>query len=183
MSKRNVSKSKSRRSKIQRRPGPWCGKNMPTLPALIENHADDRGYLKVFFSDARFKSKAGSVAVISAKAGSERANHYHRKDSHLCFVVSGEIHYYERKCSKDGSEPIHHLVVSAGASFFTPPMVEHTMFFPEDTVFVTVGNKNRTHAQYENDIRRVASLKAKYEAANPAPLNGSEALGGSGHGI
>lgn len=160
---------------------PWCGKDMPTLPALVEHHSDDRGLLDVIFSDARFKSKAGSVAIVTSKAGTQRANHLHHKDSHLCYVVNGEIEYFER-APNDPDALINRIVVKAGQSFFTPPKVEHTMFFPVDTVFVTIGDRSRTQKDYESDLQRVPSLKDAHDAYHAAhAASRSSTL--SGHGV
>lgn len=95
----------------------------------------------------------GSVVVIESKAGSVRAQHYHRTDWHFCFVVSGCIKYLERPVGSK-EDPKEYLF-RAGALFFTPPLVEHAMFFPEDTVFLTLANRHRTPEDYESDLVRL----------------------------
>jgi len=94
-----------------------------------------------------------SCVLISSKKGSVRANHYHNTDWHYCYVVSGSIDYYHRPVgSSDEPEVVH---VKTGQVFFTPPMVEHTMIFPEDSVFLTLGRNSRTQEVYEADLERV----------------------------
>jgi hypothetical protein len=39
--------------------------------------------------------------------------------------------------------------------FFTPPMVDHAMVFPEDTVFLTLGRNPRDQESYESDVVRI----------------------------
>ena len=38
-----------------------------------------------------------SAVMIDSKAGSLRANHYHKTDWHYCYVVSGQIEYIHRQ--------------------------------------------------------------------------------------
>jgi quercetin dioxygenase-like cupin family protein len=98
-------------------------------------------------------SPVSSVVVIDSKAGTVRANHYHKTDWHFCYVVSGRIRYYERAIgSKDIPEPID---LGPGSLFFTPPMVEHAMVFTEDTIFLTLSRNTRTHEGHEEDLVRV----------------------------
>ena len=35
-----------------------------------------------------------SAVMIESKAGSLRANHYHKTDWHYCYVISGQIRYF-----------------------------------------------------------------------------------------
>jgi hypothetical protein len=48
--------------------------------------------------------------------------------------------------------------VKTGELFFTPPMVDHAMHFPEDTVFLTLGRNSRTQEAYEADVVRIDPL-------------------------
>ena len=94
-----------------------------------------------------------SAVLIESKAGSLRANHYHKTDWHYCYVVSGEIEYLHRPTGTDDPPQIIH--VKQGEMVFTPPMVDHGMKFPEDTVFLTLSRNPRDQASYEADVVRV----------------------------
>ena len=97
-----------------------------------------------------------SCVLITSRKGSVRANHYHQTDWHFCYVLSGSIEYYERP---HGSEQVpKKVVVNTGELFFTPPMVDHAMFFPEDTVFLTLGRNSRTQEAYEADVVRIPPI-------------------------
>ena len=97
-----------------------------------------------------------SCVLIRSKKGTVRANHYHRTDWHYCYVLSGSIDYYHRP---QGSAAVPaHVRIATGQMFFTPPMVEHAMVFPEDTVFLTFGRNSRVQEVYEADVVRVESL-------------------------
>lgn len=97
-----------------------------------------------------------SAVMIESKKGSLRANHYHKTDWHYCYVISGAIEYYYRPTGSD-REP-ECLVVKTGEMVFTPPMVDHGMKFPEDTVFLTLSRNPRDQASYEADVVRVDML-------------------------
>ncbi len=94
-----------------------------------------------------------SAVMIESKAGSVRANHYHKTDWHYCYVISGEIEYLHRPTGSD--QVPEAITVNAGEMVFTPPMVDHGMRFPVDTVFLTLGRNPRDQATYESDVVRV----------------------------
>ena len=98
-----------------------------------------------------------SAVLIESKAGTLRANHYHKTDWHYCYVMSGCIEYYHRPTGSD-EEP-ECVVARSGEMVFTPPMVDHGMVFPEDTVFLTLSRNPRDQATYEADVVRIEMLK------------------------
>ena len=83
-----------------------------------------------------------SAVMINSKAGSLRANHYHKTDWHYCYVISGKIEYYYKELNSDKTPEL--LVVEKGNMVFTPPLVEHCMKFPEDTLFLTLSRTSRS---------------------------------------
>ena len=114
------------------------------------------------FSDARgdiqplVDEMMKSAVMITSKKGSLRANHYHKTDWHYCYVVSGCIEYHHRATGSD-EEP-ECLLVKTGEMVFTPPMVDHAMTFPEDTVFLTLSRNPRHQEAYEADVVRVEMI-------------------------
>ena len=115
---------------------------------LEQPFVDERGYIQHLVN-----TPMKNIALIKSVTGALRANHYHLKDWHYCYVISGCIEYYERKVG-DNSKPIKNKI-KAGEMFYTPPMVEHAMLFPEDTVFLTLAGGTRTEKDYESDLVRV----------------------------
>ena len=93
-----------------------------------------------------------SAVMIHSKAGSLRANHYHKTDWHYCYVISGKIKYYYKELNS-AKEP-ELLIVEKGNMVFTPPLVEHCMKFPEDTLFLTLSRNPRDQETYELDVIR-----------------------------
>ncbi|MGN7612839.1 cupin domain-containing protein, partial [Magnetococcales bacterium HHB-1] len=89
----------------------------------------------------------------TSKKGALRANHYHKNSWHYCYVIKGSIDYYHRP--QGSKEPPEHILVKKGEMVFTPPMVEHAMKFPEDTLFLTLDNSPRDQESYENNVVRV----------------------------
>ncbi len=118
------------------------------LVELEKSFVDARGEIKPL-TDVTMKS----AVLITSRAGVLRANHYHKTDWHYCYVLSGAIEYFHRPHGSD-EEP-ERLLVEAGQMVFTPPMVDHAMKFPMDTVFLTLARNPRNPEAYENDVVRV----------------------------
>ena len=98
-----------------------------------------------------------SCVLISSKKGTVRANHYHKTDWHYCYVLEGRIEYYHRPTGSNA--PPEKVMVKTGQMFFTPPMVDHSMVFPEDTVFITWGRNSRLQEVYEADVVRIDPIE------------------------
>jgi dTDP-4-dehydrorhamnose 3,5-epimerase-like enzyme len=119
---------------------------------LAKPFTDARGAIQTL-ADAPLQA----AQLITSKKGTVRANHYHKEGWHYCYVVFGSIDYYHRPVgSKDKPEQVH---IKTGQVFFTPPMVEHAMVFPEDTVFLNLAGNKRDQQAYEDDLVRVELVK------------------------
>ena len=99
-----------------------------------------------------------SAIVVESKAGSLRANHYHKTDWHYCYVVSGQIEYLHRQTGSNQKPTT--ILVNEGEMIFTPPMVDHGMTFPVDTVFLTLSRNPRDQQSYESDVVRVEMISS-----------------------
>jgi quercetin dioxygenase-like cupin family protein len=110
--------------------------------------SDDRGLLINVL-----KLPINSVVVITSTAGSVRAEHYHKTTNHWCYVMSGAIDYRERPVGSKEKPTLTRY--TAGQRFFTGPGLEHSMAFPEDTVFLTLSNNPRSQEEYEADLVRL----------------------------
>lgn len=118
------------------------------LVTLEEPFVDVRGAI-IPLVDLDMKS----AVLIESKKGSLRANHWHKTDWHYCYVLSGCIEYHHRPHGSD-EEP-ERVMVRKGQMVFTPPMVDHAMYFPEDTKFVTLSRNPRSQEAYEADVVRI----------------------------
>jgi quercetin dioxygenase-like cupin family protein len=100
-----------------------------------------------------------SAQFISCRKGSVRANHYHKKDWHYCYMVEGAMRYYTRPVDSN-AEPTW-ILVTAGQVVFTPAMEEHAMEFLEESVFINFAGRPRDQADYEDDLVRVQLIPAE----------------------
>ena len=109
---------------------------------------DKRGTLQKII-DGNFSS---CIEVFSKK-GSIRANHYHKKDKHFMYIISGEL-LYSYKNRKRGSK-VKIKKMKKGNLFFTPAMQEHMAYFTKNTHFLAFSTRKRTRFDYEKDLIRV----------------------------
>lgn len=121
--------------------------NEPKVP-LDHEFKDERGVIRNLLHTPIY-----SVAYITSKAGTERANHWHSTDHHYSFVLSGKIEYCERDI--DGKEKQKSWIFEAGDMFYTRPKIVHVMRFMEDTIFITFSKFKKDHNHYEDDVVRV----------------------------
>tara|TARA_B100000686_G_C16003735_1_gene577932 strand:- start:41 stop:439 length:399 start_codon:yes stop_codon:yes gene_type:complete len=98
----------------------------------------------------------GSCALIKSKKNSIRANHYHKKDWHYCYVLKGKIAYYYRKHGSKNKPK--KMIINEGELFFTPPMVDHAMKFLTNTEFITLGRGSRTKINYDKDTHKIVII-------------------------
>ena len=121
---------------------------------LEKPFVDDRGAIQPLVDQMM-----RSAVLIESKKGSLRANHYHKTDWHYCYVISGAIEYFYRKTGelKDPEK----ILVNQGQMIFTPPMVDHAMKFPQDTVFLTLSRNPRDQKTYEEDVIRIEMVDDK----------------------
>ncbi len=118
------------------------------LVALDSPHVDDRGAIQPLV-----EMMMKSAVLIDSKEGALRANHYHKTDRPCCSVLKGCIEYYHRPTGSQKSP--EKILVKKGQMVFTPPMVDHAMKFPEDTVFLTLSRNPRDQTSYEADVVRI----------------------------
>ena len=111
-------------------------------------YTDDRGNIQMLI-DLPIRS----ALVITSKKGSVRANHYHKKDEHYCYLASGRIEYYHRPVGS--IHPPEVVIIEPGQLFHTPPMIEHAMKFLENSVFYVFSRLDRHQDNYESDVVRV----------------------------
>ena len=122
------------------------------IVSLADPFVDARGAIQPLVDE-----DMKSCVLISSKQGTVRANHYHKTDWHYCYVLEGRIEYYHRPTGSDAAP--EKVMVEAGQMFFTPPMVDHSMVFPEDTIFITWGRNSRLQEVYEADVVRIDSIE------------------------
>lgn len=89
-----------------------------------------------------------NVALITSTKGSVRSNHWHKKDSHHIFVLSGKLQYDERDL--DGSNSTSSIFYP-NEKFFTPPNKVHRVLALEDSVFLSLSKEPQTEERHAED--------------------------------
>ncbi len=115
---------------------------------------DVRGGITKLLDDGKTNIK--SILLITSKKGSVRSNHYHKKDVHYIYMISGAMEYFEKPVR--GKAKTKKVIVNAGDMVYTPPMAIHTSKFVKDSVFMAFSIKSRNQKAYEKDTIRVPSL-------------------------
>ena len=109
---------------------------------------DERGYLLKIL-DKGFSS----CIEIFSKKGSIRANHYHKKDEHFCYVLKGEILFFYRNRKK--SSKLNYKIMKKGDLFFTTYEQDHMAYFLKSTHFLSYSSRKRSQFDYEKDLVRL----------------------------
>jgi len=105
---------------------------------------DSRGKI-ISMCDANISN----VSFINSAANTIRSNHYHYKDSHYMYVISGELDYFYSDL-KDIQE-FNYLKIREGECIYTPPMEYHVTYFPKDTSLIVCSVFARDQQTYESD--------------------------------
>lgn len=105
-----------------------------------------------------------SILYITSKAGSTRSNHYHKQDTHYCYIISGKAEWHEKPVeggpdASGGAGQEEVAVLEAGDMIRTPPNVIHAVKFLEDTVFLAFSTQPRNREHYEEDTVRVKLIE------------------------
>ena len=117
---------------------------------------DARGEITMILDDGN--TNIASIIMITSKTGAIRANHYHKEDSHYCYMVSGKMEYTEEPVEGGKRETV---IVEASDMVYTPPMAKHAMKFLEDSVLWAFSTKSRIEGfgkadgAYERDTVKV----------------------------
>lgn len=123
-------------------------KVVKTKPEFV----DERGGITRLVDQDEFPLR--SVLWITSKAGAVRANHYHKKDAHYVYCVSGKFRYSEKNMD-DPSSPLESVILEPGDLVLSRPGIAHSMEFLEDTVFMAFTTETRNQENYEEDTVRI----------------------------
>lgn len=112
---------------------------------------DERGEMSFIINN---DIKVSSILLITSKKGAVRANHYHKKDGHYSYMLSGRMEYSWYDASSKNKKK-KKMLVREGDLIYTPPMIAHAMRFLENSSFLTLDAKPRDKDKYEEDLIRV----------------------------
>lgn len=113
---------------------------------------DDRGFISRIVNDDKIGFRA--VLYITGKKGAVRGNHYHKKDFHYVYCLSGKFRYCEKNMDKPSSKK-ESIILNPGDLVLSRPMIAHSMEFLEDSVFLAITTEAREQEKYEDDLVRL----------------------------
>ncbi|MBL61089.1 MAG: hypothetical protein CMI85_03060 [Candidatus Pelagibacter sp.] len=120
-------------------------KDLITLPKNIQ---DERGFIQPL-CDLKMKS----ASIIYTKSNKWRANHYHKEDWHFIFVLKGSFEYYYRKTGN--KEKPNKKIVNEKDLLYTGNLIDHAMYYIEETEILVVSKNPRDQKTYEEDTVRI----------------------------
>lgn len=126
---------------------------MKHLKKVKPFHQDKRGEMSYLLEN---EISVKSVLLITCKKGSIRANHYHKKDSHVAYMLKGSMEYVYQKV---GSKKKNSIIVKKGETVYSPPMIVHAMRFLENSAFLAITTEVRDQKKYEEDLVRVKLIE------------------------
>ncbi len=88
------------------------------------------------------------IAIITSKAGSIRANHYHPKQVQYIYLISGKYESYS-KGLEESDDQIQTLIIEPNDFVETPPMIAHAMKFLEDSVMLNITTGARESENFD----------------------------------
>lgn len=121
---------------------------------LPEGFTDDRGVIQPI-CDLNMKS----CSIIKTKPNQWRANHYHKEDWHFIYVLKGSFEYYFKKTNSN--EKVQKKIVKKGELLYTGNMIDHAMYYLEDTDILVVSKNPRDQKTYEEDTVRIDFMNDK----------------------
>lgn len=117
---------------------------------IPQSFNDDRGYIKNIADGL-----IGDVALIHTKPGAVRANHFHKEDWHLTFLLSGEAKYLSSQLQNGKPNSLREYQVVEGSLLFTPALVWHRFEFIKASTMIVISRRSRTQENYEADTHRL----------------------------
>ena len=123
-----------------------------TVKKIKPEFVDKRGYISRILDQDKVKIR--SVLIIESKKNSVRGNHYHKKDIHFVYCLSGKFKYSEKNVKSSNSK-IASVILKPRDLVFTKPMFWHQMEFMEKTIFFAFTTETRKQSHYETDTVRL----------------------------
>lgn len=113
---------------------------------------DERGFISRLVNDEKIPFTA--VLLISSRKGAVRANHYHKKDFHYVYCLSGTFKYSEKNMNNPSFKK-ESVILKPGDLVLSSPMMAHSMEFLEDSLFLAITTESRDQEKYEKDTVRL----------------------------
>jgi len=118
---------------------------------IKKEFVDARGFISRIIDQDKYKIR--SVLYIKRKKGTRGADHYHKKDAHYIYVLSGKVSYGEVDTLKKKAK-VEYVILKPGDVVLSKPKKAHTTIFLEDTVMLAFTTEKRNQKTYEKDTVR-----------------------------
>ena len=115
---------------------------------LKPEFVDFRGAITRLINEPKIQIRA--VLLLTHKKDTIRGNHYHKKDSHWVYCLSGKFRYYEKDIKKKSSKT-YSVILKPGDLVYSKPGMAHAMEAIVDTVFLAITTEKRQQKNYEDD--------------------------------
>ena len=129
---------------------------MTTMPIQVTKISaefkDKRGSISRVLDQTKHKIR--SILFIVRKKGSIGANHFHKKDAHYLYILSGKLKHSELNMKRKSAK-VESVILKPGDLVLVPPMTGHKDEFLEDTTFFAFTTETRTQKHYEHDTIRI----------------------------
>lgn len=113
---------------------------------------DERGYISRLVDTDEYPLRA--ILYITSKKGTTRGNHYHKKDAHFVYCLSGKFRYSEKDMSKKSAK-LESVILKPGDIVLSKPGIAHSMEFLQDSVFLAFTTEPREQEKYEEGTVRI----------------------------
>lgn len=113
---------------------------------------DERGFITKIIDQNKYNIK--SILYIFRKKSSIGANHFHKKDYHFIYVLSGKIRYFEKDMHEKDA-PLESVILNPGDLVLTLPAKAHATEILEEGVHLAFSTENRDSKSYEKDTIRI----------------------------
>lgn len=120
---------------------------------ITPEFVDDRGGITRILDEQGAAIR--SILFITSKAGTVRSNHYHKRDTHYCYLLTGKAEWHEKPVEGGVHET---EMLEAGDMVYTPAMVIHAVKFLENSTLFAFATEPRNQVDYEADTVRVALI-------------------------
>lgn len=125
---------------------------------LKPEFTDFRGEITRLINEPNIKIRA--VLLLTHKKNTIRGNHYHKKDSHWVYCLSGKFRYYEKDMTKKKTRTTS-VILKPGDLVYSKPFIAHAMKALQDTVFLAITTEKRNQKAYEADTVRLDIVEKK----------------------
>ena len=120
----------------------------PKFPILNvpQEFADSRGIILNIVD-----GQLGDVAIIHSTKGAIRANHHHKLDWHITYLLEGKVSYFYSEAENTKESEVSETELNKGDLLLTPKMTWHKFKFIENSIMVVVSGLSRKKDLYDLD--------------------------------